>query len=100
MTVGAAAVGIATVFAVVDLPMKALDAADSTAAAMDSAAETASMTEETSTVEADFMAVVVSTEVEASTEVAAVFMVEVAPTVVVTVEADPTEAEAAADTAN
>src|SRR5690242_18127678 len=94
MTVGAAAVGIATVFVVLDLPMKALDAADSTAAAMDSAADTASMTEEASTVEADFMAVVVSTEVEA------VFMVEVAPTVVVTVGADPTEAEATADTVN
>lgn len=84
MTVGADAVGIATVFVVVagiatvfvvvDLPMKALDAADSTVVVA-STVGTASMTEEASTVEA------VSMEV-------------------VTVEADPTEAEAMADTAN
>lgn len=87
--VGADVAGIATVFGVADLLMKGLDAADSTAVVA-STVETAFMTEEASTVK------VVSTEVEAFTEAAC--MVEVAPTAVVTVEADPTEAMA--DTAN
>lgn len=91
--VGAAVTGIATVFGVGDLPTKALDAVDLMAVVAYTVG-LASMTEEASTVE------VVSMVVEAFTEVVAAFMVEVAPTVVVTVEADPTEAEAMADTVN
>lgn len=95
MTAGADAVGIATVFVVVagiaavfgvaDLPMKALDAADSTAVVA-SAVGTASMTEEVSTVEAVSMEVA-STVEGAPKVVEVVFMVEVVSTEVVTVEA-------------